>query len=136
MQSVASSAYRSGRLENAIGCAVGEQPTLSPDFPRCRMQLTPRYFSHLLCRWKKLFKGHIFFTLKVISSEKSRYTSFKVIRRFGGHVDSIFTVLEETNDCYLHHSGFLLCLFSPLKIKATYSSETSVEFQRTTWRYI
>jgi hypothetical protein len=34
--------------------------------------------------------------------------------------------------CYLLHVGFLLCLF----FGATWSSETSVGFQRTTWCYI
>jgi hypothetical protein len=38
--------------------------------------------------------------------------------------------------CYLLQAGFLLGLFFTLKIEATCSSETLVEFQRTTRRYI
>jgi hypothetical protein len=38
--------------------------------------------------------------------------------------------------CYLLHAGFLLDYYSILKMEGTCSSETSVDFQRTTLLYI
>jgi hypothetical protein len=38
--------------------------------------------------------------------------------------------------CYLRHAGFLLYSFLTLKMEATCSSETSVNFQQTTQCYI
>jgi hypothetical protein len=38
--------------------------------------------------------------------------------------------------CYLLHAGFSLGLFSTLNMEATCSSETSVDFQRSTRRFI
>jgi hypothetical protein len=40
------------------------------------------------------------------------------------------------SDCYLLHNGFLLGLFSTLKMEATCSSETSVDFQRIARCYV
>jgi hypothetical protein len=52
-------------------------------------------------------------------------SQLKVNRRFGGPLLAT---------CF--HAGFLLGLFSTLKMEAICSSETSVDFQRTTRRYI
>jgi hypothetical protein len=60
------------------------------------------------------------------------------------YVASVFNVEEAKQEagmkqafaCYLLQVVFLQGLFSTLKMQATYSSETSVSFQRTTQRYI
>jgi hypothetical protein len=43
---------------------------------------------------------------------------------------------DQCSAFYLSHIGFLLGHFSTQKVQATYSSETSVDFQRTTRHYI
>jgi hypothetical protein len=70
----------------------------------------------------------------------------KVHRRFGGtyrlHLQG-WKITRARNHCEnmwqaenFFDAGFFPSLFSTLKIEAIYSSETSVDFQRTTWRYI
>jgi hypothetical protein len=63
------------------------------------------------------------------------YNPLKVNGRFEGtyrlhHHD------ETSSDSYAIHDSFLFVLFSTLKMEVTYSSITSVDFQRNTRRYI
>jgi hypothetical protein len=75
----------------------------------------------------------------------ARFTKLHANRRFGGtcrlHLQgrriSQARNRREAGHCLLLAScWFLTCLLRPLKIDVTYSSETSVEFKRTTRHYI
>jgi hypothetical protein len=47
-----------------------------------------------------------------------------------------YTHICQTTVCHFLHTGFLLGFSSTLKMEGTCSSETSVDFQRTTQHYI
>jgi uncharacterized membrane protein YciS (DUF1049 family) len=57
----------------------------------------------------------------------------KINRRFGVNIASIFRLEDLLATCF--HAGFLLGIFL-LKMEAICSSETSIDVQRTTRRYI
>jgi hypothetical protein len=70
------------------------------------------------------------------------YSPLKVNWRFGGTCCRYLQGRSQGRSWYegaewsLLHTGFLLTYSSSPKMEATLSSETSVDFYRTTWRYI